>query len=209
MINRRQFIKGVGALSASSLLGYSNASRAQVLVDGKPSRLLLVMLNGGYAPMLTSAASFAGNTAEEMSFGFGDGGNMPYEVVGDISYDTTCWGDISSTIVDRMGCLGTVGASNHNSAHHFWKSAEGGLAQALASRMGGNSAIKAARVGDVIGAGDGSDVDGVALESVSSLESALAALNGVGDVISQDQRPIVGDIVQRTSAKNSGSRSEC
>lgn len=200
MINRRQFIQGVGALGAAGSLGVSTSvhAQSQAMVNGKPSRLLLVMLNGGYAPMLTSAASFVGNTAAEMSFGFGAGGNLPYETIGDISYDTTCWGGISQSIKDRMGCIGTVGASNHNSAHHFWKSPEGGLAQALAANMGGNSAIKAARVGGVIGAGDGSDVGGVALESVSSLESALATLNGAGDVITKTQRPIVGSVVDRT-----------
>ena len=104
---------------------------------------------------------------------------MPFEQVGDVSYDTTAWGDISESIKTRLGCIGTVGASNHNSAHHFWKSSQGGLAQALASNMGGNAAIKAARVGSVIGASDGTDVGGVALEPVSSLESALATLNGV------------------------------
>ena len=201
MMNRRQFIQGVGAVGATSLTGVPHLSHAQTLLNGKHSRLLLVMLNGGYAPMLTSAASFAGNSAAEMSFGFGDGGNMPFDVIGDVSYDLTCWGDISQSIKDRMACIGTVGASNHNSAHHFWLSAEGGLAQALASKMGGNAAIKAARVGSVIGAGDGSDVNGVSLQSVSSLESALATLNGTGDVITKTQRPIVGSVVDRTLAR--------
>lgn len=201
MINRRQFMQGVGALGATSILGAPSFSHAQALVNNKPSRLLFVMMNGGYAPIMTSAASFAGNTAAEMSFGFGDGGNMPFEQVGDVSYDTTAWGGISESIKTRLGCIGTVGASNHNSAHHFWKSAQGGLAQALASNMGGNAAIKAARVGSVIGASDGTDVGGVALEPVSSLESALATLNGAGDIITQDQRPIVGNMIDRTLSR--------
>lgn len=201
MINRRKFIQGVGALGAASLTGLPSIANAQALVNGKPSRLLFIMMNGGYAPMMTSAESFAGNTADEMSFGFGAGGSMPFEKIGDISYDLTAWGEISQSIKDRLGCIGTVGASNHNSAHHFWKSAEGGLAQALASNMGGNAAIKSARVGGVIGASDGSDVGGVALEPVSSLESALATLNGAGDVITKEQRPIVGNMVERTLAR--------
>ena len=201
MINRRQFIQGVGALGATSMLGAPSFSHAQALVNNKPSRILFIMMNGGYAPIMTSAESFAGNTAAEMSFGFGDGGNMPFEKIGDVSYDTTAWGDISESIKSRLGCIGTVGASNHNSAHHFWKSSQGGLAQALASKMGGNSAIKAARVGGVIGASDGTDVGGVALEAVSSLESALATLNGAGDIITKDQRPIVGGMVDRTLAR--------
>lgn len=198
MINRRRFIQGVGALGAVSITGLPSMANAQAMVNGKPSRLLLVMMNGGYAPMMTSAESFRENTAAEMSFGFGAGGNMPYEKIGDITYDLTAWGDLTQSALSRIGCIGTVGASNHNSAHHFWKSPEGGLAQALAANMGGNAAIKAARVGSVIGANDGTDVGGVALEPVSSLESALATLNGAGDVITKAQRPVVGKIVDRT-----------
>lgn len=201
MINRRQFVQGMGALGAASLTGLPSMANAQAMVNGKPSRLLLIMMNGGYAPMMTSAQSFMGNTAGEMSFGFGAGGGKPFEKIGDITYDTTAWGGLTQTALDRFGCIGTVGASNHNSAHHFWKSPEGGLAQALASKMGGSSAIKAARVGGVIGANDGTDVGGVALEPVSSLESALATLNGAGDVITKTQRPIVGRMVDRTLAR--------
>lgn len=201
MINRRQFVQGVGALGAATLTGLPSMARAQAMVNGKPSRLLLIMMNGGYAPMMTSAESFRENTAAEMSFGFGAGGNMPFAKFGDISYDTASWGKLTQTALDRFGCIGTVGASNHNSAHHFWKSPEGGLAQALAANMGGNSAIKAARVGGVIGANDGTDVGGVALEPVSSLESALATLNGAGDVITKAQRPVLGKMVDRTLAR--------
>lgn len=199
MVTRRRFIQGVGALGAASLMGgLSTQAQAQAMVNGKPSRLLLIMMNGGYAPMMTSAESFAGNTAAEMSFGFGAGISKPFGKIGDITYDLESWGTLTPTALDRLGCIGTVGASNHNSAHHFWKSPEGGLAQALASKMGGNAAIKCARVGSVIGANDGTDVGGVALEPVSSLESALATLNGAGDVITKEQRPIVGKMVDRT-----------
>lgn len=198
MINRRKFIQGVGAFGALSVTGLPSMANAQAMVNGKPSRLLLVMMNGGYAPMMTSAESFRENTAEEMSFGFGGANGKSFGKIGDITYDLESWGGLTQTALDRIGCIGTVGASNHNSAHHFWKSPEGGLAQALASKMGGNAAIKAARVGSVIGANDGTDVGGVALEPVSSLESALATLNGAGDVITKEQRPVLGKMVDRT-----------
>ncbi len=200
MLNRRQFIQGTGALTATSLLGMPQFSQAQAKVDGKPSKLLLIMMNGGYAPMMTSAESFKDNTKAQMSFGLSanESNPMAFAKFGDISYDLESWGELSKSALDRMGCIGTVGASNHNSAHHFWKSPEGGLAQALASKMGGNAAIKAARVGGVIGANDGTNVGGVALEPVSSLESALATLNGAGDVITKTQRPIVGKVIDRT-----------
>jgi hypothetical protein len=203
MINRRQFVQGMGAVGAIGLTGMPSIgnAQAQAMVNGKPSRLLLIMMNGGYAPMMTSAASFRENTAAEMSFGFGGAAGKPFNRIGDITYDLESWGTLSAKALDRLGCIGTVGASNHNSAHHFWKSAEGGLAQALASKMGGNSAIKAARVGAVTGASDGTDVGGVALEPVSSLESALATLNGAGDIITKTQRPVLGNVVDRTLAR--------
>lgn len=50
----------------------------------------------------------------------------------------------------------------------------------------------------MIGANDGEDVAGVSLEPVSSLESALATLNGVGDVLEKENRPIMGKVVTST-----------
>lgn len=205
MFNRRQFIQGASAMGVAGMAGLPLSAQAQLpaaMVDGKPSRLLLVMMNGGYAPMMTSAASFAGNTAAEMSFGFSNEGNQvgkPIQILDEISYDVESWGGLPQKAWDRFGCLGTVGASNHNSAHHFWKSPEGGLAQALAAGMGGNSPIKCARVGGVMGANDGTNVNGVALEPVSSLSSALATLNGVGDVLPKEHRPTMGKIIERTA----------
>ena len=206
MIKRRQFIQGTAALGVAGVAGLPNIASAQnqAMVNGKPSRLLLVMMNGGYAPIMTSAASFLDNEPEEMSFGFSQkefAAPKPFTTIGDISYDTESWGALPQKVWDRFACLGTVGASNHNSAHHFWKSPEGGLAQALASKMGGNAAIKAARVGGVIGANDGEDVGGVSLEPVSSLESALATLNGVGDVLEKENRPIMGKVVTSTQQR--------
>lgn len=206
MINRRRFIQGASALGVASVAGLPYQAQAQAMVNGKPSRLLLVMMNGGYAPMMTSASSFVGNSKAEMSFGFSTAEGQtgkPIGVLGDVSYDIESWGNLllNPKVRDRYACLGTVGASNHNSAHHFWKSPEGGLAQALASKMGGNAAIKAARVGGVIGANDGENVNGVALEPVSSLESALATLNGAGDVLPKEHRPIMGKVIERTQKR--------
>ncbi len=208
MINRRQFIQGASAMGVAAMTGFPLNARAQAqaMVDGKPSRLLLVMMNGGYAPIMTSAASFKDNTQAEMSFGFSTAGGQtgkPFGTINEVTYDVTSWGRLLDMpkVRERFGCLGSVGASNHNSAHHFWKSPEGGLAQALAAKMGGNAAIKAARVGGVIGANDGENVSGVALEPVASLASALATLSGAGDVLPKEQRKTMSKVMQRTQQR--------
>lgn len=207
MINRRHFLKGASALGVAGATGLPHTAHAQLepaTVDGKPTRMVLVMMNGGYAPIQTSAKSFVNNATEEMSFGFSTMDTrfpaMPFGEIGDISYDINSWGNLLAMpkVAERFACIGTVGASNHNSAHHFWKSPEGGLAQGLAARMGGTAPIKAARVGGVIGANDGTNVEGVALEPVASLESALATLNGAGNVLPKEHRVTMGKIMERT-----------
>lgn len=193
MLNRRRFIQSASAMGAAGMVGLPQVSRAAE-VDGKRSALLLVMMNGGYAPIQTSARSFIDNTAAQMGFGCT---SSNITINNQISYDTNTWGKLPQKAIDRLGAFGSIGASNHNSAKHFWEGAEGGLPQALAAAMGGPSAIKAAKVGDVTGAPGGS-VGGVSLEAVKDMGSALEALTGKGQVIAQDDRAIMGSVVEET-----------
>lgn len=193
MLNRRQFIQSASAMGAAGMMGLPNFANAAT-VNGKRTALLLVMMNGGYAPIQTSARSFIDNTAAQMGFGC-TSSNI---IVNDqISYDAPTWGKLPKKAIDRMAAIGSIGASNHNSAKHFWEGAEGGLPQAIASAMGGPSAIKAAKVGDVTGAPGGS-VGGVSLESVKDMGSALEALTGKGQTIAKDDRAIMGGVVDET-----------
>ena len=193
-INRRQFIQGATAAGAASLMGgFPQVSQAAT-VNGKRSTLLLIMMNGGYAPIQTSAHKFLGNTDEQMHFGIKDN---PIDNRGDVHFDVSTWGQLPEKALSRLACIGSVGASNHNSAKHFWEGPQGGLPQALASAMGGNSAIKAAKVGNVTGAPGGS-VGGVSLESVKDMDSGLRTLTGAGQIITRDERPIMGRVVEES-----------
>jgi hypothetical protein len=198
-------------MGVAGLAGFPGLARAQnevAMVNGKPSRLLLIMMNGGYAPMMTSAASFVNNSAAEMSFGFSvNEAAKPFEAIqlegggdGEVTIDTETWGNgvLGTKIYERFACIGAVGASNHNSAQHLWDGPEGGLPQALAAAMGGNSPIKAAAINGPAGSNTAKDVGGVSLEGVSSLESALATLNGAGNILPKEHRPVMGDAVRRT-----------
>ena len=188
MLNRRQFIQGVSAVGAASLMGIPRIASAQV--DGKESVLLWIFMNGGYAPTQTSAASFIGN-APLVRFGC-TADNMT--VRDEVSFLTANFGQLPEKALSRLACIGSIGASNHNSGKHFWEGSEGPTVQTLAAAMGGNAAIKAAKVGDVTGSPGGSS-RGVSLEQVNSMSTALETLTGKGQIILPDQRPIVGKLL--------------
>ncbi|MEL6187353.1 MAG: hypothetical protein AAFU79_22245, partial [Myxococcota bacterium] len=121
-------------------------------------------------------------------------------VLDEISYDVSTWGQLPQVALDRLASIGSLGASNHNSAKHFWEGSEGGLAQALAAAMGGSAAIKAAAVGPVTGAPRGS-VAGVALESVTDMGSALETLTGRGQIIAEEDRAVMGRVIAETAVR--------
>lgn len=201
-LNRRDFLLTasgavVGAGAAASSLALPSLVRAAT-VDGKRSALLLVMMNGGYAPIQTSARSFIDNAPAQMSFGCTSANTS---VIDEVSFDTSTWGRLPQKALDRLGCIGSIGASNHNSAKHFWEGSQGGLPQALASAMGGSAAIKAAAVGPVTGAPGGS-VGGVALESVADMATALETFTGKGQVIQEGDRAMMGRVVQEVARRS-------
>ena len=124
-IDRRQFIHRLGIAGIGAAAAWSRPRSAYAAtVDGKRSALLLIMMNGGYAPIQTSARSFIDNSAQQMSFGCT---SANISVRDEISYDTSTWGQLPSKALDRLGSIGSIGASNHNSAQHFWEGAQGGL----------------------------------------------------------------------------------
>lgn len=202
-LNRRQFIHRLGltAVGASAATAMSRPRVARgATVDNKRSSLLLVMMNGGYAPIQTSARSFIDNSPQQMSFGCT---SANISVLDEISYDTSTWGQLPTVALERLGAIGSIGASNHNSAKHFWEGAQGGLPQALASAMGGSAAIKAARVGPVTGAPGGS-VGGVALEPVTDMSTALETLTGKGQIIAEANRETMGRVIEEAARRTPG-----
>ena len=196
MLKRRSFIQGIGALGMAGLTGMPHFSQAAE-VNGKRSALLIIMMNGGYAPFQTSALSFIENTPKQMSFGC-TSNNIT--VNDEISYDNSTWGQLSPKALNHMACLGTIGASNHNGAQHFWQDERGGLPQVLAAAMGGGSAIKAAKVGEVAGSPQGS-AGGVSLETVTSIGAAMETLTGKGQTIKPADRATMGAVMAETAKR--------
>ncbi len=195
MLNRRQLLKGIGAVGGASMLGLPrNALGAD---DGKQNVLLWVFMNGGYAPIQTSAASFLTNP-DLVRFGCTAANTV---IMNEISYDKSTFGTLPQVALDRLACIGTEGASNHNSGKHFWLEDGVPTPQKLAAAMGGSAAIKAAQIGAVTGAETGT-VDGVSLERVNDISSALKALTGAGQIILPEWRSGAGAVLQKTMERN-------
>ena len=72
-------------------------------------------------------------------------------VLGEVSYDMIPFGQLPAVALERLACIGSTGASNHNSGKHFWTEDGASTPLQLALGMGGDAAIKAARIGDVSG----------------------------------------------------------
>ncbi len=181
--SRRSLLQGAavtaGALAYNGLPGTNLVNRAFGQAAEK-SALLLIYLQGGYNAVFPSADSFRTTG----TFGItGDNMLKPLGGVNNLVVDAPTFGTLPDFALTHMASIGVKhGISDHGNAQTR-NVTDGTRAYylRLASAMGGEAAIKAAVVGAQNPAGPRPAENGVSLQSITDMQTTIAALGGAQD----------------------------
>lgn len=177
-VSRRGFLKavgiGAGAVVGTRLAGGSLINNAYAATP-EPTSVVVVYLDGGINAIFTGADAFNGQ--------FGVGGNTT--AMGPVVIDNTLAAAIPQNIRNRVASVGIRhGISDHGNAQRsLFMNAGASAPLMLANAIGGSGAIKAAVVGgnNLPGGNRPDPVNGVSLQSITSMADTITAIAGAKD----------------------------
>ncbi len=214
--SRRFFLKGAaaamaGAVAYSTGFGPRLFRPARAAATGEKSAVLLLFLHGGYNALFCSADSFLSAGSFNVT-----SSNIQRIGTSDLYVDKASFGTMPQNALTHMASIGVRhGLSSHDAARNaIWNMGAKSYPIMLASAMGGDAAIKYASVGDIRPYGANTPINGVSVQTINDLQSALDAMgDGAPDPSEPDRGIAAGALAGANSmsasaqAQNPGSLS--